>query len=143
MVRILLQDLWWVLAGQYAFKKQEISLYSMMSGSLQVTTKNQFLVIFKNNIYTKKEKIFFTGDWRFQIYSQSTYGLGTNAPDGGIVDYQFGLFGLPTTIDSVAQPMEYNFLRIHQTMAFKIKKNMYLGFGEKSSRFYLAVSETF
>ena len=27
--------------------------------------------------------------------------------------------------------------------SFKIKKNMYLGFGEKSSRFYLAVSETF
>jgi len=117
------------LGGQYAFKKPENSLYSMMSGSLQVTTKNQYLAIFKNNIYTKKERIFFTGDWRFQIYSQSTYGLGTNAPEGGIVDYQFGLSGLPTTIDSLAQPMEYNFLRIHQTMAFKIKKNMYLGFG--------------
>ena len=117
------------LGGQYAFKKPGNSLYSMMSGSLQVTTKNQYLVIFKNNIYTKKERIFFTGDWRFQIYSQSTYGLGTNAPEGGIVDYQFGLAGLSTTIDSLAQPMEYNFLRIHQTMAFKIKKNMYLGFG--------------
>ncbi len=101
----------------------------MMSGSLQYTTKNQVLVIFKNNIYTKKERIFFTGDWRFQIFSQSTYGLGTNAPEGGILDYQFGLSGQSTTSDSLEQPMEYNFLRIHQTMAFQIRRNMYLGFG--------------
>jgi outer membrane protein assembly factor BamA len=117
------------LGGQYAFKMPESALYSMMSGSLQATTKNQYLVIFKNNIYSKQEKIFFTGDWRFQIFSQSTYGLGTNAPEGGVLDYQFSLSGQETTIDSLAQPMKYNFLRIHQTMAFKIKKSMYLGFG--------------
>lgn len=119
------------LGGQYAFKMPESSMYSMMSGSLQATTKSQYLVIFKNNIYTKKEKIFFTGDWRFQIFSQSTYGLGTNSPEGGVLDYQFGLAGLETTADSLAQPMKYNFLRIHQMMAFKIKKSMYLGFGLK------------
>ncbi len=117
------------LGGQYAFKMQESSLYSMVSGSLQFTTKSQFLAIFKNNIYTKKEKIFFTGDWRYQIFSQSTYGLGTNAPEGGVLDYQFGLAGMETTNDSLAQPMEYNFLRFHQTMAFKIKKSIYLGVG--------------
>jgi len=79
------------LGGQYAFKMPESSLYSMVSGSLQATTKNQYLVIFKNNIYSKKEKIFYTGDWRFQIFSQATYGLGTTAPEGGILDYQFAL----------------------------------------------------
>jgi outer membrane protein assembly factor BamA len=117
------------LGGQYAFKMKESLKYSIMSGSLQATSKNQYLVIFKNNIYTKKEKIFFTGDWRFQIFSQSTYGLGTNAPVGGVLDYQFNLAGIETTVDSLTQPMKYNFLRIHQSMAFKIKKSMYLGFG--------------
>lgn len=117
------------LGGQYAFKVKDSELFSMMSGSLQYTTKNQFLAIFKNNIYTKQEKIFFTGDWRFQIFSQSTYGLGTNSPEGGVLDYQFGLAGMETTSDSLAQPMEYNFLRIHQSMSFKIKKSMYLGLG--------------
>jgi hypothetical protein len=119
------------LGGQYAFKMPESSMYSMISGSLQATTKSQYLVIFKNNIYTRKEKIFFTGDWRFQVFSQSTYGLGTNSPEGGILDYQFGLAGIETTADSLAQPMKYNFLRIHQMMAFKIKKSVYLGFGLK------------
>lgn len=117
------------LGSQYAFKVKGSELMSMMSGSLQATSKNQYLVIFKNNIYTKQEKIFFTGDWRFQIFSQSTYGLGTNAPKGGILDYQFGLAGISTTEDSLAQPMEYNFLRIHQTIAWKLKKSMYLGVG--------------
>lgn len=117
------------LGGQYAFKMPESSKYSIMSGSLQATSKNQYLVIFKNNIYTKKEKIFFTGDWRFQVFSQSTYGLGTNSPEGGVLDYQFGLAGIETTADSLAQPMKYNFIRVHQGMAFKIKKSMYLGFG--------------
>jgi hypothetical protein len=117
------------LGGQYAFKKPENNLYSLMSGSIQITTKNQLLVIFKNNIYTKKEKIFFTGDWRFQVFSQSTYGLGSDSPEGGVPDYQFSLAGQSTTIDSLEQPMDYNFLRIHQTMAFRIKANMYLGFG--------------
>jgi hypothetical protein len=117
------------LGGQYAFKMKESSLYSMASGSLQATSKSQYLVILKNNIYTKKEKIFFTGDWRFQIFSQATYGLGTTSPEGGALDYQFGLAGFETTFDSLAQPMEYNFLRFHQTMGFRIKKSMYLGVG--------------
>jgi hypothetical protein len=117
------------LGGQYAFKMPESSLYSMVSGSLQATTKSQYLVIIKNNIYTKRDKFFFTGDWRFQVFSQSTYGLGTNAPTGGILDYQFGLAGVETTADSLAQPMKYNFLRFHQTMGYRIKQNMYLGLG--------------
>ena len=117
------------LGGQYAFKMKESDLYSMVSGSLQFTSKSQFLAIFKNNIYTKGEKLFFTGDWRFQIFSQSTYGLGTNAPEGGVLDYQFGLSGLETTQDSLAQTMEYTFLRFHQSVGYKIKKSMYLGLG--------------
>ncbi len=129
------------LGGQYAFKMPETNLYSMMSGSLQATTKSQYLVIFKNNIYTKKEKVFFTGDWRFQVFSQSTYGLGTNAPEGGVLDYQFALAGIETTDDSLAQPMKYNFLRIHQMMAFKIKKGMYLGFGMKLDGYSKIVDE--
>lgn len=117
------------LGGQYAFKMKESRLISIISGSLQATSKSQYLAIFKNSIYTKREKIFFTGDWRFQKFSQATYGLGTNAPEGGILYNQFVLAGFETDVDSLAQPMEYGFLRFHQTMAFKIKKNIYLGAG--------------
>lgn len=122
--------------GQYAFKMPESKHYSMIMGSLSVTTKKQFVFQVKNNIYTKREKLFLTGDWRFQIYSQSTYGLGTNAPEGGILDYQFNLAGTETNEDSLAQPMKFNFVRLHQTVGMKVRDGMYLGLGYKFDGYY-------
>jgi len=117
------------VGGQYAFKIPEQSNYSLISGSLQYTTKNQFLFLLKNNIYTDNNRVFFSGDWRFLIYSQSTYGLGTTAPEGGILDYQYGLAGAETTSDSLAQPMTYNFGRLHQSVMFELVDGIYLGLG--------------
>ena len=117
------------VGGQFAFKVPETKRYSMISGSVQATSKNQYLVLLKNNIYTPNERIFLTGDWRFQIFSQPTYGLGTNAPKGGILEYQFNIAGTEINDDSLAQPMKFNFLRIHQTVAVKVKNNLYLGLG--------------
>ena len=118
------------IGGQYAFKLGKADTrYSMLSGSVQFTTKNQQLYILKNNIYTKNNNIFFTGDWRYQIFSQSTYGLGTNAPEGGILDYQYNLGGLETSSDSLTQPMKFNFLRFYQSASFRLTKTLYAGFG--------------
>jgi outer membrane protein assembly factor BamA len=85
----------------------------------------------KNNIFSKHNKIFYTGDWRYLIFSQSTFGLGTNSPEGGILEYQYNLGGLETGTDSLTQPMEFNFIRLHQSMGFRITSGMYLGFGYK------------
>ena len=44
------------LGGQYAFKTPgDRTLYSLLSGSAQVTTKQQYLFLLKNNIYMKKK----------------------------------------------------------------------------------------
>ena len=121
------------IGGQYGFKLTgKETRYSLISGSVQFTTKNQQLFLLKNNIYTRNNRIFLTGDWRYLIFSQSTYGLGTNAPQGGIVDQQIGLDGEPTTIDSLAQPLKFNFIRLYQTVSFRImpkKKGLFVGFG--------------
>ncbi len=117
------------VGGQYAFTISEQSNYSLISGSLQYTTKNQFLFLLKNNIYTDNNRIFLSGDWRFLIYSQSTYGLGTTAPEGGILDYQFSLARTETSTDSLAQPMTYNFGRLHQSIMFELVDGIYLGLG--------------
>ena len=81
----------------------------------------------KNSIYTKNNGIFLTGDWRYLLYSQSTYGLGTTAPEGGILDYQYGLWGTETTDDSLSQPMKFNFARFHQSVSFRITEGLYAG----------------
>lgn len=117
------------VGGQYAFKMPGLTLYSLVSGSAQITTKEQLILMLKNSVYTKNNRIFFSGDWRFLIYSQATYGLGTNAPEGGILDYQLNIGGLELDQDSLAQPMNFNFARLHQSVGFKVKEGIYLGFG--------------
>jgi outer membrane protein assembly factor BamA len=117
------------VGGQYAFKMKGSTLYSNFSGSAQYTTKNQMIFMLKNSIYTKNNGIFLTGDWRYLIYSQSTYGLGTTAPEGGILDYQYSLWGNETSNDSLAQPMKFNFARFHQSVSFKIVEGLYAGVG--------------
>lgn len=118
------------IGGQYGFKlKGEKTNFSLISGSVQLTTKGQKLFQLKNTIFTRNNKIILTGDWRFQIYSQSTYGLGTNAPKGGILDHQYNLYGLETSDDSLAQPLKFNFFRFYQSFSFHIKKSFYLGTG--------------
>ncbi|SMO54462.1 BamA/TamA family outer membrane protein [Solitalea koreensis] len=117
-------------AGQYAFKgKNTNSLYSTVVGNLTYTTKNQLLLQIKNNVYAKNNKVFLSGDWRLFIFSQSTYGLGTNAPEGGVLDFQFGLNGSEVNTDSLVQPMKYNQIRFYQTASFKLKNALFAGIG--------------
>ena len=121
------------IGGQYGFRMSgDATRFSMLSGSIQFTSKNQKIFLLKNNIYTKNNNIFFTGDWRYLIYSQPTYGLGTDAPKGGVLDYQYSLGGAETSIDSLAQPLNYRFLRFYQSVSFRILKRhegFYLGLG--------------
>jgi outer membrane protein assembly factor BamA len=117
------------VGGQYAFKVPGSTLYSALMGSVQFTTKNQQIFLLKNNIYTKNNKFFLSGDWRYLIYSQSTYGLGTNSPEGGVLDYQYSLAGAETSNDSLTQPMKFRFARLHQTVSFKLAKGFYAGLG--------------
>jgi hypothetical protein len=117
------------VSGQYAVKMPGSTLYSNIIGTAQVTTKSQLIFMVRNNIYTRFNKIFLAGDWRYLVYSQTTYGLGTTSPEGGILDYQYNVAGVETTDDSLSQPMKFNFTRFHQLIAFKIKKGFYAGLG--------------
>ena len=125
------------VAGQYAFKtKGANSLYSSLNGSLTFTTKKQLIFQLKNNAYVANNKYFLSGDWRFLIFSQATYGLGTNAPEGGALDYQFGINGIEVSDDSLIQPMKFNQLRFYQTINKNFGKASYFGFGYHLDYFY-------
>ena len=124
------------VGGQYAFKVPEQSNYSLISGSVQYTTKNQFIFMLKNNIYTDNNRIFFSGDWRYLVFSQSTYGLGTTSPEGGILDYQFNMAGTETNSDSLTQPMTFNFARLHQSILFELVEGIYLGVGYQYDSYF-------
>ncbi len=129
-------------AGQYAFKMhKQNTKYSTLSLNATVTTQSQVIFQLKNNVYSKNNRIFYSGDWRYLIYSQPTYGLGTNAPEGGILKYQYNLYGTGTSEDSLTQPMKFNFIRIYQTVSFKIKENFYLGAGYHLDSYFSIVDQ--
>lgn len=117
------------VSSLYAFKMPGCDLFSNIIATAQVTTKSQLIFMVRNNIYTKNSNIYLTGDWRYLKYTQSTYGLGTTSPEGGLLDYQYSLAGAETTDDSLTQPMRFNFARFHQSVSFKIKHGFYAGLG--------------
>ena len=107
---------------QYTFKgKQAKDKYSSINIGATYTTKNQLLVNIKNNLLLNHNKIYFSGDWRFYIFSQDNYGLGSDIiPRNSDDDF---------SLESLAQPMDYDYYKIHQTASFKIKGDFYIGGG--------------
>lgn len=109
--------------AQYTFKgKQDSAKYSIANLGITYTTKKQWLVNVKNNILLKNNKIFLSGDYRLYIFSQPNYGLGTN-----IIPHRSKQEGF--SIDSIAEPMDYDYFKFHQTVSFEVYKNFYVGGG--------------
>ena len=108
--------------AQYTFKgKEKADKYSIANLGITYTTKKQWLVNVKNNILLKNNRIFLSGDYRLYLFSQPNYGLGTDIiPHHKDADF---------SVDSIAQPMDYNYLKFHQTVSFEVKKNFYVGGG--------------
>lgn len=115
------------VTGQGAFQSPG-SKMSAFQCNIQYTTKNQILIFLRNNIYMNKNKIFLSGDWRYFKYSEATYGLGTNAPEGSIVN-KINFNGQTMPTDSLAQPMKFNYFKLHQTASWLITNNFYIGPG--------------
>lgn len=104
------------------------SRLSAFQSNVQYTTKKQFSVSLKNNVFAKKNRIFLSGDWSYFDYAQPTYGLGTNAPRGTLpAFFHFNDIGEPT--DSLAQPMRYKYYKLHQTFSWRVAENLFIGPG--------------
>jgi outer membrane protein assembly factor BamA len=113
---------WW-------FGKKETTHISAAGFTLAYTTKNQMIAFFKSNVYTNEDKFFLQGDWRFYIYSQATYGLGTNAPDSVTPDPSWNWMAAPTEDEKGAYPLKYNYIKLHEIVSAKLMKNIYAGVG--------------
>jgi len=117
-------------AGQAAWfmGTPETTRISQASANFTYTAKSQFLITLKSNVMSKGDAWIFTGDWRYYLYSQSTYGLGTNSP-GVVTGSGFNIQGYDVSTEAGEEPMEFNWLRLHETVFKEIKKNVYIGVG--------------
>lgn len=108
---------------QYTFKgKQTEDKYSSFNVGATYTTNKQLLVNVKNTLLLNHNKFYLNGDWRYYIFSQDNYGLGSDIipplrDDNGFV------------LEALAQPMNYDYLKFHQKMSFRIADDLYIGGG--------------
>ncbi len=108
---------------QYTFKgKQTEDKYSTFNIGATYTTNNQLLVNVKNTLLLNNNKFYLNGDWRFYIFSQDNYGLGSDIIPPTRNDNGFELA-------SLAQPMNYDYLKFHQKISFRIVDDLYIGGG--------------
>lgn len=97
--------------------------------ALQYTTKNQFILMLKTSAYTPNNQFFLQSDVRLMIYNQPTFGLGTNAPDTSSILYQYNINGNSTSGNTGAQPIAYNYVKVHQIISKTINPSNTLFFG--------------
>jgi hypothetical protein len=107
--------------AQYTFKgKEEKAKYSVANLGVTYTTKKQLMINMKNNILLNNNSLYLSGDYRFYVFTQANYGLGTGIIPPDDKDFE---------IDSIAQPMDYNYVKFHQTISWQVKENFYVGGG--------------
>jgi hypothetical protein len=114
--------------GMYLGEPGETPISSAVVGA-SYTTMNQLLLTLRTNLIADSSRYILRGDWRYLLFSQSTYGLGSGQGfqnSGGIILNDGG-----QTYDILPdeQPINYNYLRLYETFYFKITKKIYAGIG--------------
>jgi hypothetical protein len=90
---------------------RETTNASTASLSVNYTTKQQFNVLARSNIFGSGNSFLLQGDWRYLDTSQPTYGLGPAQPEDQKDDLQ------------------YNLIRIYQTAYRQVTGQLLMGFG--------------
>jgi hypothetical protein len=108
--------------SQFSFKIKPENKISLLSGGASYSSQKQVLTYLKNNMYISNDKFFFSGDFRYYVFSQSNYGLGTDIVPWGS---QFEDFDY----NSIEQPMNYNYFKFHETVSYNIFRSFFVGLG--------------
>lgn len=108
--------------SQYSFKIKPENRISLLSGGASYSSEKQILTYLKNNMYINNDRFFFSGDFRYYVFSQSNYGLGTAIIPWGA---EFKNFNYST----IEQPMNYNYFKFHETVSYNIFPSFFIGAG--------------
>jgi hypothetical protein len=123
-----------VIVGIY-LGDPETTTISNISANILYTTKNQFLSGINSVLMLNNNSWQLQGDWRFLIFNQDTFGLGTKGP--GETSGGFTLNGYGTTsLVKGAQPMDLNLIRIRENFLKRVTETFYIGPGFNFDRYY-------
>lgn len=109
--------------AQYTFKgKGTNDKYSSFNIGATYTTNKQLLINVKNTLLLNHNKIYLSGDWRYYVFSQDNFGLGTDIIPSYKNDNDF-------VLESLAEPMNYDYFKFHQTVSIRLLGDFYVGAG--------------
>ncbi|HSE66734.1 MAG TPA: BamA/TamA family outer membrane protein, partial [Gemmatimonadales bacterium] len=84
---------------------------STISASVNYTTKKQFNVLLRSNVFTSGNQWKFEGDWRYLDTNQPTYGLGEIQPS------------------ALESPMDFRLIRFYETVYWETTEGLLVGPG--------------
>ena len=114
------------LSAAIALGPPSDTIVSSMSGSVMVTTKKQLTSNLKTVLVTPGNTWELLGDLRFNLFSEPTYGLSTGPTP---VSGGFQMNGVDTEALPGAQPMKFDYTRVHETVFRRVSGPFYLGVG--------------
>ena len=86
--------------------------------TVSYTTKQQFNVVARANIFGPRNQFLLQGDWRYQDTSQPTFGLGPALPE------------------DLEDNLEYQIIRLYQTLFRPVSGQLMAGFGYHYSNYF-------
>ena len=102
---------------------------SAFATNFQLTSKKQLMISLRSSIFTSKANFIFKGDWRFYMYYQPTYGLGSNIRGVDSTSWVMPNGDIAYSASEEAEPMRFEFVRFYETVNKRIKGRFYLGAG--------------
>jgi len=99
--------------------------FSSINANATYSTKGLLNLNMKGSAFAMHERMVVNIDWRYQVNSEKTYGLGTNKYSSGYFD----LNGYDVNSDSLGQPLKFYQVRLHTTASYKLFENFFAGIG--------------
>lgn len=98
------------VAGSVAFRQPQANMSSVLA-ALSYTQERQLILTVTNFIWSPANRTNWTGDWRLMRYPQNTFGLG-----------------MRTSLSRFVR-MDFNYLRLYQSVLRRVGQKLYLGPG--------------
>lgn len=98
------------VAGNLAFRRPQANMSTVLA-ALSYTQNRQLILTVTNFVWSPANRTNWTGDWRIMRYPQNTFGLGMRTSRGQFV------------------VMNFNYLRLYQSVLRRVGKQLYLGPG--------------
>jgi hypothetical protein len=97
--------------------------------AINLTSNRQMILTSRTIAMTENSRFIFSGDWRYLIFSQPTYGLGTGVAHRSDPGFIFNNGAQDNPVGPEEEQLKYDYIRFYETFYCRITKIFYAGIG--------------